>query len=36
MLINVVQKAQGLFQDFPAVADSATAKQLALANPLFS
>lgn len=36
MLINVVQKAQGLFQDFPAVADSATAKQLALANSLFS
>lgn len=36
MSINVVQKGQPLFRDYPAVTDTATAKPLALANPLFS
>lgn len=36
MLINVVQKAQGLFQDFPYTVKPDETKQLALANPLFS
>ena len=36
MLINVTQKAQAVFQEFPAVQNAAEAKQRALANPLFS
>jgi len=36
MFINVVQKAQVLFRDYAPVGNAATAKQLALTNPLFS
>jgi len=36
MFINVVQKAQPLFKDFPEVSSKEDAKQQALANPIFS
>ncbi|RRK10762.1 recombinase XerD [Lactiplantibacillus garii] len=36
MFINVASKAQPLFKAYPQVADSAVAKQLTQANPLFS
>jgi len=36
MFINVIQKAQPLFKDYPQVESFSAAKKMALANPIFS